>query len=68
MPRVYRKTDFIKVKPEKFKYKYLLMFIDTFSSEVFPSKHKTASTVTKKLIEDILPRKVWASSDDRVRQ
>ena len=34
------------------------MFVDTFSGwiEVFPSKHETAQTVTKKLLEDILPR------------
>jgi hypothetical protein len=34
------------------------MFIDAFSvwTEDFLSKHKTTSTVTKKLLEDILPR------------
>ena len=34
------------------------MFVDTFSgcTEAFPTKHETAQTVTKKLLEDILPR------------
>lgn len=30
-PRVYWEADFLEVKPEKFRYKYLLVFIDTFS-------------------------------------
>lgn len=34
------------------------MFIDIFSGwiESFPTKHDTTSTVTRKLLEDILPR------------
>ena len=34
------------------------MFIDSFSGwiEAFPTKHKTTSMVTKKILEDILPR------------
>jgi len=34
------------------------MFIDTFAgcTEVFPIKHKTTFTVTKKLLQDILPK------------
>ena len=34
------------------------MFVDTFSgcTEAFPTKPETAQTVTKKLLEDILPR------------
>lgn len=41
-----------------FGYKYLLVFIDTFSGwvEAFPTKHETAHVVAKKLLEDILPR------------
>ncbi|CAD7676234.1 unnamed protein product [Nyctereutes procyonoides] len=37
---------------------YLLVFVDTFPgwTEAFPTKHETAQTVTKKLLEDILPR------------
>ena len=36
----------------------LLVFVDTFSgwTEAFPTKHETAQTMTKKLLEDILPR------------
>ena len=34
------------------------MFVDTFSgwTEAFPTKHETAQTVTKKLLETISPR------------
>ncbi|CAD7693035.1 unnamed protein product [Nyctereutes procyonoides] len=37
---------------------YLLVFVDTLSgwTEAFPTKHETAQTITKKLLEDILPR------------
>lgn len=39
-------------------YKYLLVFVDTFSGwvEAFPTKHETAKIVTKKLLEEIFPR------------
>ena len=39
-------------------YKYLLVFVDTFSgwTEAFPTKHETAKMVTKKLLEEIFPR------------
>lgn len=39
-------------------YKYLLVFVDTFSGwvEAFPTKHETAKVVTKKLLEEIFPR------------
>lgn len=38
-------------------YKYLLVFIDTFSGwiEVFPTKKETAQVVVKKLLEEIFP-------------
>ena len=50
--------DFTEVKPGKYRYRYLLVFVDTFSgwTEAFPTKHETAQTVTKKLLEDLLPR------------
>ena len=50
--------DFTEVKLGKYGYKYLLVFIDTFSGwvEVFPTKREIAQVVAKKLIEDILPR------------
>jgi hypothetical protein len=52
------KVDFTEVKPGKFGYKYLLVFIDTFSGwvEVFPTKRETSQVVTKALLEKIIPR------------
>ena len=51
-------VDFTEVRPGKYGYKHLLVFVDTFSgwTEAFPTKHETAQIVTKKLLEDILPR------------
>ena len=49
----------MEVKPGKFGYKYLLVFVDTFSgwTEAFPTKHETVQTVAKKLLLCyILPR------------
>ena len=45
--------DFTEVKPGKYGYKYLLVFIDTFSGwvEAVPTKRETAQLVAKKLIE-----------------
>nr|XP_060511880.1 uncharacterized protein LOC132693140 [Panthera onca] len=50
-------VDFTEVKPGKYGFKYLLVFTDTFSGwvEAYPTKHETAQTVAKKLLEDILP-------------
>ena len=55
---MYREVDFTEVKPGKYGYKYLLVFIDTFPgwTETYPTKHETAYVVTKKLLEEILPR------------
>ena len=57
-PGAYWEVDFTEVKPGKYGYRYLLVFVDTFSgcTEAFPTKHETAQTVTKKLLENILPR------------
>lgn len=57
-PGAYWETDFTEIKKGSFGYKYLLVFIDTFSGwvEAFPTKHETAHVVAKKLLEDILPR------------
>ena len=57
-PGTYWEVDFTEVKPGKYGYKYLLVFIDTFSGwvEAFPTKRETAQVAAKKLIEDILPR------------
>lgn len=55
--RVYWEVDFTEIKSGKFGYKYLLVFIHTFSGwdEVDPTKHEPANVVAKKLIEEILP-------------
>lgn len=39
-------------------YRYLLVFVDTFSGwvEAFPTRHETAQMVAKKLLEEIFPR------------
>ncbi|KAK1338559.1 hypothetical protein QTO34_019212 [Cnephaeus nilssonii] len=57
-PGAHWEVDFTEIKPGKYSYKYLLVFIDTFSGwvEAYPNKHETAQTVAKKLLEDILPR------------
>lgn len=57
-PGVYWEVDFTEVKPGKYGNKYLLVFIDTFSGwvEAFPTKSETAQMVTKKILEEILPR------------
>ena len=54
----FQEVDFTEVKPGKYGYKYLLVFIDTFSEwvEAFPTKRGAAQVAAKKLIEDILPR------------
>ncbi|KAL6092041.1 hypothetical protein STEG23_022247, partial [Scotinomys teguina] len=57
-PGVRWEIDFTEVKPGLYGYKYLLVFIDTFSGwvEAFPTKKETSNVVTKKLLEDIFPR------------
>lgn len=51
-------VDFTEVKPGKYGYKYLFAFIDIFSGwvECFPKEKETASTVAKKLLDEIVPR------------
>jgi transposase InsO family protein len=46
------------VKPAKYGNKYLLVFIDTFSSwvEAFPTRTETANVMAKKILEEIFPR------------
>lgn len=50
--------DLAEVKLGKYGYKYLLVFVDNFSSwtEEFLTKHETAYVVAKKILEVILPR------------
>ncbi|XP_073075563.1 uncharacterized protein [Manis javanica] len=57
-PGTYWEVDFTEIKPAKYRYKYLLVFLDTFSgwTEAFPTKTETAQTVSKKILEEIFPR------------
>lgn len=48
-----RKWTSRRQKPGKFRYKYLLMFIDTF--ETFPIKHETLQMATEKILKEFLP-------------
>ena len=50
-PGIYWEVDFTEVKPGKYGYKYLLVFVDTFSGwvEAFPTKQETATMVAKKI-------------------
>ncbi|XP_076401036.1 uncharacterized protein LOC143267367 [Peromyscus maniculatus bairdii] len=57
-PGVHWEIDFTEVKPRLYGYRYLLVFVDTFSGwiEAFPTKNETANVVTKELLEEIFPR------------
>lgn len=57
-PDIHWEIDFTEIKPGIYGYKYLLVFVDTFSGwvEAFPTKHETTKMVTKKLLEEIFPR------------
>lgn len=57
-PDIHWEIDFTEIKPGIYRYKYLLVFIDTFSGwvEAFLTKHETTKMVTKKLLEEIFPR------------
>lgn len=53
-PRVFWEIDFTEIKSGKYGYKYLLVFVDTFSGwvESFPPKQETTMVVAKKILED----------------
>lgn len=57
-PGEHWELDFIEVTPGTFGFKYLLVFIDTYSgwTEAYPTKHETAQVVAKKLVSEIVPR------------
>ncbi|XP_042534598.1 uncharacterized protein LOC122107079 [Dipodomys spectabilis] len=57
-PGTHWEIDFTEIKPGQYGYRYLLVFVDTFSGwvEAFPTKHETSRVVTKKLMEEIFPR------------
>ncbi|XP_036053042.1 uncharacterized protein LOC118589669 [Onychomys torridus] len=51
-PRVHWELDFTEVKPGLYGYRYLLVFVDTFSGW---TEKETATMVTQKLLDDIFP-------------
>lgn len=57
-PKAQWEVGFTEFKPRKYGYKYFLVFVDTFSGlvEAYSTKHETAQTLAKKLLEDILSR------------
>ena len=56
-PGAYWEVDFTEIKPARYGNKYLLVFIDTFSSwvEAFPTRTEMANVVAKKILEEIFP-------------
>ena len=66
-PGIYWEVDFTEIRPGKYVYRYLLVFVDTFSgwTEAFPTKRETAQVVAKKILEDILPRYGFPVQIDR---
>ena len=56
-PGQHWEIDFTEVRPGKYRYRYLLVLVDTFSGwvEAFPSKGETAIVVAKKILEEIVP-------------
>jgi transposase InsO family protein len=57
-PGTHWEVNFTEVKPAKYGNKYLLVFIDTFSSwvEAFPIRTEMANVVAKKILEEIFPK------------
>jgi hypothetical protein len=55
LPRAYWEVDFTESKPARYGNKYLLVFIDTFSSwlEAFPTRTEMAKVMAKKILEEI---------------
>ena len=56
-PAVYWEVGFTEVKPGKYGYKYLLVFVDIFSGwvETLPTKKVTATVAAKKILEENFP-------------
>ena len=57
-PGQHWEIDFTEVRPGKYGYRYLLVFVDTFSGwvEAFPTKGETAMVVAKNILKEIVPR------------
>jgi hypothetical protein len=51
------RSIFTEVKPGRYDYKYLLVFVDVFPRwvETFPPKQETATMVAKKILEENFP-------------
>ncbi|KAB0340131.1 hypothetical protein FD754_023382, partial [Muntiacus muntjak] len=69
-PGQHWEIDFTEVRPGKYRYRYLLVLVDTFSGwvEAFPAKGETAIVVAKNILEEIVPRyglPVTMGSDNR---
>ena len=57
-PGEHWEIDFTEIKSSAAGYKYLLVFVDTFSgwAEAYPTRVKTATMAVKKLLQEIIPR------------
>lgn len=57
-PGEHWEIDLTEVKPRKFGYKYLLVFIDSYSgwAEAYLTKGETAAVVVRHLLAEIIPR------------
>lgn len=57
-PGEHWELDFTEVRSSTYNYKYLLVFIDSFSGwvEAYPTRTETAATVAKKLLQELIPR------------
>ncbi|KAK1332208.1 hypothetical protein QTO34_006880 [Cnephaeus nilssonii] len=57
-PGEHWEVDFTELPPGRGGYRYLLVFIDTFSGwpEAYPTKSEAAQIVVKKLVSEIIPR------------
>ena len=57
-PGRFWEVDFTEIKPGKYRDKYLLVFVDTFSGwvEAFSTKSETAQVTVKKLLNELIPR------------
>ena len=57
-PGRFWEVDFSEIKPGKYRCKYQLVFVDTFSGwvEAFPTKSETAQVTVKKLLNELIPR------------
>lgn len=57
-PDKHWELDFTEVRSSTYNYKYLLIFMDSFSGwvEAYPTRTETAGTAAKKLLQELIPR------------